>query len=577
MKTMARAALLLAMVVGGPAAAQAQVDSLNRAYDLERRGSYGPAVVAYRAVLKSRPGDVGAMLGLERSLQPLNRGSEIMPDLTAALAANPSSTALLGIAIRTYAAGGFPDSVRRAVDKWAEVAPGDEAPWREWGNALLLKRERTAARAAYLAGRQKLGKPDVLAPEMAQVLILEGSYGAAVDEWLLAINRLQGYRSSAVLTLRQAPAPQRTDVLKALDKAGSPEAKRIEAELMARWGDPLAAFDRLVAVLPPNPTEAIDLLRQFSEAMRGQTGAPYRRAMGRTLEAIAERTPGASGARLRLDAAQAYLDGGDRTSARRMLATLADAGDTPTSLNASASATLLRLLVDEGKIEDAERRLNDSRNVLPMEQQLEMTRRLALGWVRAGNLERAQALVRADSSVEGLALQGRLMLFSGDIAGAVTMLKAAGPFAGTREEATDRTALLALLQPIEADSLPALGAAFLALERGDTTRAVEGFTAVGKSLPPSHGGAEVTLLAGRVEAARGHAPAAEKLLRVAADSTAPGAAPAALLELGRLLAQSGRQNEAVPVLEQLILTYPRSALVPQARRALDEAKGAIPQ
>jgi hypothetical protein len=30
------------------------------------------------------------------------------------------------------------------------------------------------------------------------------------------------------------------------------------------------------------------------------------------------------------------------------------------------------------------------------------------------------------------------------------------------------------------------------------------------------------------------------------------------------------------VLEQLILDYPRSALVPQARRAIDEARGAVP-
>jgi len=61
------------------------------------------------------------------------------------------------------------------------------------------------------------------------------------------------------------------------------------------------------------------------------------------------------------------------------------------------------------------------------------------------------------------------------------------------------------------------------------------------------------------------------------DTTAPATAPAALLELGRLLASSGRGGEAVPVFEQLILDYPRSALVPQARRALDEAKGAVPQ
>ena len=67
------------------------------------------------------------------------------------------------------------------------------------------------------------------------------------------------------------------------------------------------------------------------------------------------------------------------------------------------SPKMLERAAETVKIEDAEKRLNDSRNVLPMEQQLEMTRRLALGWVRAGNLDRAQALVRADSSVEKLA------------------------------------------------------------------------------------------------------------------------------------------------------------------------------
>ena len=38
-----------------------------------------------------------------------------------------------------------------------------------------------------------------------------------------------------------------------------------------------------------------------------------------------------------------------------------------------------------------------------------------------------------------------------------------------------------------------------------------------------------------------------------------------------------RNTEAITLLEHLILTYPTSALVPQARRALDEARGAIPR
>ena len=569
-----RLALAL-LLLAGPLAAQA--DSLNRAFDLERRGNYAAAVLAYRAVLKSRPADVSAILGLERSLQPLSRSAEMVTDVSVALAANPSATALYGVAIRTYGAAGMPDSLRRAAERWAQLAPKDETPYREWGTALLARRDRQGARAAYLAGRQQLGQPSALAPELAQLAVLESDYATATREWLLAIRKLPGYRSGAVVTLRPTPDTQRSAVLKVLHDDGSPDAVRLDAELRARWGDPLGGFERLVPALPADPVEARDLLRQFTEALRGNTAPSYRQAMGRALEAMAQRTNGAQRSRLQLDAAQAYLDGGDRGSARRMLANLAGDGQTPAALSASASGTLLRLLVEEGKMEEAERSLAQYRGVLSAQEMASVSRRVALGWARAGKLDRAEALAAADSSVEGLALRGQLKLFQGDIAAAVELLRAAGPYAGTREQATARTSLLALLQPIEEDSLPELGAAFLALERADTTAAVAGFASLGASRLRNKGGAELLLLAGRLEAARGQAPAAEKLFRAAVDTTAPSAAPAALLELGRLLASSGRGGEAVPVFEQLILDYPRSALVPQARRALDEAKGVVPQ
>ena len=68
----------------------------------------------------------------------------------------------------------------------------------------------------------------------------------------------------------------------------------------------------------------------------------------------------------------------------------------------------------------------------------------------------------------------------------------------------------------------------------------------------------------------------EPLLRAAGAEAAPATAPAADLERARIYLATGRQPEAVALLEHLILTYPSSALVPQARRALDEAKGAVP-
>jgi predicted Zn-dependent protease len=96
-------------------------------------------------------------------------------------------------------------------------------------------------------------------------------------------------------------------------------------------------------------------------------------------------------------------------------------------------------------------------------------------------------------------------------------------------------------------------------------------------LPPQRGGAELNLLAGRLLAAAGRLTDAERLFRVAAVREAPGTAPAAELALAELLISSQRPSEAVDLLEHLILTYPQSALVPQARRKLDEAKGAVPK
>jgi hypothetical protein len=206
-----------------------------------------------------------------------------------------------------------------------------------------------------------------------------------------------------------------------------------------------------------------------------------------------------------------------------------------------------------------------------------LERRLVRAYIQAGDLSHADSLLAGDSTVEGLALAGRLHLYRGDVRGAIERFKAAGPFAGEREDATERTALLAMLQPIEADTVPPLGQALLALARGDTARAVTGLDKVGGELPPDKGGAEVHLMAGRLAAASGKAADAERMFKAAAAQSAPGTAPAAELALAELLLDQRRPTEAVAQLEHLILTYPSSALVPQARRRLDEARGAVPR
>jgi tetratricopeptide (TPR) repeat protein len=278
-----------------------------------------------------------------------------------------------------------------------------------------------------------------------------------------------------------------------------------------------------------------------------------------------------------LEAAQAFTAAGDRAAARRMLGGLADDRGASDAVASDAATTLLGVLIGEGKLDEAASRLAGLRPRLAPDEHDALRRRLAHAWIKQGELARADSAVAADSSVEGLAVRGRVRLYRGDIRGAVELFKAAGPYAGDRAQATSRTALLALLQPLEQDSLPELGKALLQLEQADTVQAISGLEQVAAELPPRRGQAELRLLAGRLSAAGGKTIEAERLFRAAAMKEAPTTAPAAELALAELLISTRRPGEAVEVLEHLILAYPESALVPQARRKLDEARGAVPR
>lgn len=572
------AAVLAAAPAAGLAAQRpAPPPPLARGLELERQGNYAAAAEAYRAALSSQPGDPAALLGLERALVPLNRVGELAPLARAALGAGVTPAVGYGVLVRAWSVTGPPDSVRVAVERWAQAAPGSEAPYREWVGATIGRGDRAGARAAIATARQRLGRADALAPEAAQTAAGEGNWTVSAAEWLAAMRQMPGFRFAALAALSTAPERARPDLLRLLQQNGSGDARALAGTLRARWGDPIGGFRLLYSALPTDNLQAVERLSQFNDALQlSPATSAGRQAQGMALEAITTRLSGPAAARARMLAAQAYADAGDQAGARRMLD--AAAGDRPTPQTmSSGTAAAVSVLLGEGKAAEADRRLQAARSSLPADEYAALSRRVAWGWARAGQLAKAQQLLAADSSVEGLAVSGRVSLLKGDVAGAAARLRAAGPYTGTREEASTRAALLALLQRIEADTLPRLGAAFLALEQGDTAAATAGFTAVASGLDAAKGGAELRLWAGRLELARGHTAEAERLFRAADVEAAPATAPAAELELGRLLIAVGRRDEAVGTLEHLILTYSTSALVPQARRLLDEARGAVPR
>ncbi len=563
------------VVLSTPAHAQ---DPLSRAFDLERRGSFAQAAEIYRGVLQKEPGELTALLGLERSLTPINRLPELLPAVRAAIVANPSAAPVYSIGLRAYAAANLLDSLPHLVDLWARAAPGDESPFREWAASALQRRDRPMARRAYQIGRERLGKPDALAAELAQLATAEEDWPTAAREWVGAVRQLQGYRSSATTALAMAPAGARPVILASLAAEGGPDAARIGVDLRARWGDPVGAFETLLGILPKPVPQQLDALQAFLELTRLQGSPTYLVAQARTMEALADRwTNPPQRARFRLDAARAYAAAGQPDPARRVLGQIAADPASGPAVAAGATTTLIELLVRDGRADEAAGQLEKYRSTVAVDDYLRLRRAVALRWAQSGAVARAEQMLQSDSTIEALAVRGRIRLYAGDLKGASDCWREAGPFAGTREEATDRSIWLALLQPIQPDTLVSFGLALQLLDRGDTLQAAQSFERIAAGLPPTGGGADLRLLAGRLQAAAGQVAEAERLFRTAVIKEMPGTAAAALLELGRLQLATERRAEATRTLEEMILDYPTSALVPQARRLLDQSRNAVPR
>jgi hypothetical protein len=123
----------------------------------------------------------------------------------------------------------------------------------------------------------------------------------------------------------------------------------------------------------------------------------------------------------------------------------------------------------------------------------------------------------------------------------------------------------------------------LTLARGDSVHAVDALRLAAARLGTGEDGAgrpDVLLVAGRVAARLG--PTEQQIALALFDDVVRtagrgAAAPAAELEWARLLVSGGRTSDAIQHLEHLILSYPGSAVVPEARRELERAKGAIPK
>ncbi len=577
-----RASLLLGaalLVLGAPLRAQ---DVLARALDLERQGRWQEAATAWRVTLARDPSNAPALLGAERALTALGQRDSVLAMVGRALAVDPANGTAHSIEVRAARAAGGDALAAEALARWMEAAPRSEAPYRELVRALLGQGRVDDAREAVALARRRLEDPERMRPEMAQVEAAAGNWPRAAAEWRAAAERQQSLAGAAIFSLQAAPPNARDRLLRSLTEADSTGvARRLAAELLLGWNEPARAWTLLRAALPADAEGRGEALRSFADRARAQDGAEPQHVAGEVLEALAATVGPLEAARLRVESARAFAAAGDGASARRVLRTMAEDPGAPAGTTGTATATLVELYVRERNPAEASRLLERSGARLPGGEAERLSRLVARAWIAAGALDRAEQAAAADSSLAGDEIRGWVALYRGDLARARTLLRT-GVRAGEGEAAAERAATAALLQVVGADSLPALGAALLLAARGDTLGASRALAALaggaGGTAGAGAGEAEILLLAARYAAlARDTATALSIWEDIARRHGESSAAPAALLGLARTAAQRGDPAGAAARLEALILTYPASALVPEARRELDRVRGLVPR
>jgi tetratricopeptide (TPR) repeat protein len=563
-RTAAQAGLLALLLTSfGALTATAQEDeppTVLRALDLENAGKYREAAQLFRAALRTTP-TAGALLGLERTYAELGMSDSLLAPLDSLIARRPRESLYRTVQLRTLQILRREDLLRAAFERWVRDAPRDPAPFREYARLLLQLGRSSAADSVVQRGRLVLGGARDLEYETAQLRAAQGQWLPSAEAWRRALADAPHLAGAAAYALAPTPASSRDSVRAVFLASRELGARNALSELELTWGRPREAWDAL-RTLPPD-TASARVWAEFGE--RALAEERYSVARDALAAALNVRRTSA----LALSAARAALRAGSPADVFT-LAPLADVDADPAGAARDVVPLHVEALAALGRGADAEAVVERFDRYLAPGQRMRLARTVASAWVRAGDIPRARAALRAaGEDADSSEAAGWLALYEGRLGDARALLK------GARDAGPELAFALGIVARTRGDSTPELGAAFLALARGDTSAAATQFVSAAERQPE----AAPALLnaAARLRAAHGDEGGAVLLWQriIAQHADAPEAAESEL-EWARTLRRRGDAAGAITHLEHLILSAPQSALLPQARRELELARGAVP-
>ncbi len=547
----------LALAVTVPVRAQelgtSTTDSLVlRALDLEDSKPRDAAVLYRRAF--SGTGMMPALLGLERVYTTLGMIDSLVPLVRSAVRADPRSGVVRSVQLRTLSALQRDDELTAAVRDWVRAVPGEAAPFKEYARLLLESGRSAAADSVLTVAARMVRDPRDFSAELAQVAAAQRMWNEASRRWRETLTQTPQLYQAAIFALSLATGAARDSVRTNL--TAEPiwlPARRVLASLELIWSQPRQAWLAFTGVKAD--ADAVAAWKEFAD----EADARSMPVASREAWAAIYRKTGEAASALR--AADAALASGEAATALQ-LASAAQGVLSPQLGLRDAVPVRLRSLAALGRAADALALVDSVRpKVVPVQLQM-LERELMWAWLRVGDAARARPLVARLDEDEATAL---LAIYDGDLDKARLALRNAD---------ASNTLLLSPRALLSRTTLPtstAIGSAFTALARRDTaaalTQLLSTTTEVGDAAPL------VLAMAARLLTARGDDARAVPLwTRIVSDFSTSPEAPEGDLEWARAALRGRDGGTAIARLEHLLLTYPGSALAPQARRELDAAR-----
>jgi hypothetical protein len=540
--------------------------ALSRGYDEEQHAQWADAALSYRQALRSGRAEA-AVLGLERVYTEMGQVDLLLPVLDSAIADWPRDPILRSAQLRVYRALGRPADERAAFEAWVKDVPHDATAYREYAQLLLEEGRATTADSVLERAERALGSGRELVLETAQLRASLGLWEPAAKAWRTALDTAGDIAAAAAYSLRPTPDSLRPSVRAVLMAPPvSLGSRRAMADLELAWGSARAGWAALLELRPDSG--AVAEWEQFAQAAEGAGDWLVARD---AFQSVLVARPGstAHAADVAAQAASAAMHGGDAASALT-LTDRASKGMDSTLFARTVLPVRVEALASLGRSSDAEHAARTYAHLLDATGNATLTREIAWGYVRAGDIARARTAVSASVLAGDEELGGWLALYAGDLKSARTALRAAAA------PSADLVTALAFLARTRADSAPAAGRAFVLLARGDSSGAAKAFVEASDLVRDA---APLLLAtAARIHENRHEDGAAVPIWRTVVEryADAPEAAEADL-EWGRALKRERDVAGATARWEHLILTYPESALVPQARQELEAARAAASQ